>query len=94
MTPIPSPRARPFTTAAGLASLHRCSRAATGWAAAYMASRCRMPQPTPPKYRAALQAAPAQNADRCDRLQRPRRSLRGRLEDNAVLCRRAGQVPR
>lgn len=53
MTPIPSPRPRPFTRAAGLASLIALS-AATGWAAAYMASPAHAAADTA-KVRAALQ---------------------------------------
>lgn len=53
MTPIPSPRPRPFTRAASLASLIALS-AATGWAAAYMASPAHAAADTA-KVRAALQ---------------------------------------
>lgn len=53
MTPIPSPRPRPLTRAAGLASLIALS-AATGWAAAYMASPAHAAADTA-KVRAALQ---------------------------------------
>lgn len=53
MTPIPSPRPRPFTRVAGLASLIALS-AATGWAAAYMASPAHAAADTA-KVRAALQ---------------------------------------
>lgn len=53
MTPIPTPRPRAFTRAAGLASLIALS-AATGWAAAYMASPAHAAADTA-KVRAALQ---------------------------------------
>ncbi len=53
MTPIPSPRPRPFTHAAGVASLIALS-AATGWAAAYLASPAHAAADTA-KVRAALQ---------------------------------------